>query len=98
MRAAVAWYRRDQWERLRDVVADPEMLEDSYDAWVSFASRRMSELRREGVEPVRLFVEVKALEHWCRANGRDVDGAARAAYASQLLSRHASAGESGEEA
>ena len=41
---AVAWYRRDQWERLRELAADPEKLEPTYDEWLEMAQRKLMEI------------------------------------------------------
>src|SRR6266704_4477633 len=30
----IAWYRRDQWGRLRELAADPDKLEESYEDWL----------------------------------------------------------------
>jgi hypothetical protein len=52
MVTGIAWYRPEQWERLRDVSEDVENLEETYEAWLQTAER----LIREGI-PTDVAVE-----------------------------------------
>ena len=45
----VAWFDREQWQRLREVAADPERLEESYEAWVAMAERAIRRLEAAGM-------------------------------------------------
>jgi hypothetical protein len=77
---AVAWYRREQWPMLRAMSADADKLEDSYDEWVEYASRRIRDLESRGIAVRKIDVELGALTRWCEAEGRIVDAEARAEY------------------
>jgi hypothetical protein len=77
----IAWYRADQWTRLRDVAADPDVLEDSYEDWLVGAQRILVQMAVSGVQVRPVDVDVDALVRWCETEGRLVDSAARAAYA-----------------
>ena len=48
LRTGVAWYRPEQWERLRDIVPDPEALEETYEEWLAMATRALSRLAEQG--------------------------------------------------
>src|SRR5712691_4703559 len=37
----VAWYRRDQWSRLRELASDRDKLDDSYDQWLAGAQKAL---------------------------------------------------------
>ena len=84
---AMAWYRRDQWELLRDISADGQSLEQTYDEWVAFASNQVRDLETKGFRVHKIEVEVNALTRWCESQGRPVDGDARAEYARRGLGR-----------
>ena len=47
--SGVAWFDREQWQRLREVAADPERLEESYEAWVAMAERAIRRLETTGM-------------------------------------------------
>jgi hypothetical protein len=78
----IAWYRRDQWPRLREVAADPEILEETYDGWLMLAEDAMRKLARKGIKPQPLDIDVEELVSWCREKHRPIDQGARAAFAS----------------
>lgn len=82
-----AWYRAEQWARLREVSVDREDLEETYADWVAAAEESLRKMRQVGIYAEKIEVDVEELLAWCRALGREVDGAARAAYAAELLRR-----------
>jgi len=82
-----AWYRAEQWERLREVSVDGEDLEETYAEWVASAEESLRKMRQVGIYAEKIEVDVEELLAWCRAQGREVDGAARAAYAAEMLRR-----------
>jgi hypothetical protein len=41
----IAWYRAEQWERLREVSEEVDNLEDTYVAWLQTAERMI----RDGI-------------------------------------------------
>ena len=86
----VAWYKPEQWERLREISADANDLEATYDEWLRVAEEGLHHMREVGLRPERIEVDVEALWRWCRAHEYPVDAEARARYvAEQLRQRHA---------
>ena len=85
----IAWYRRDQWTRLRELAPDVEKIEESYEDWLAGAQTALVQLAVAGVRAQRVDVDLDELVRWCRGEGRPLDSAARAAFvASRLSSRH----------
>ena len=83
----VAWYRREDWSLLREIASDRTKLDDSYEAWLAGAQKTLLDLAVAGVAARRVSVDVEALVRWCRAEGRPVDSAARAAFVADQLRR-----------
>ena len=83
----VAWYRREDWSRLREIASDRANLDDSYEAWLAGAQKTLLELAVAGVAARRVNVDVEALVQRCRAERRPVDSAARAAFVADQLRR-----------
>ena len=83
--SGVAWYDRDQWQRLRQVAADPERLEESYEEWIAMAERAIRDLEATGMLIERVPVDTEELIAWCNEQGRPIDGSARAEFASHQL-------------
>jgi hypothetical protein len=82
-----AWYRREQWSRLRELASDPDKLDDSYDGWLASAQKALIEMSLAGVSVKRVDVDVDALLRWCQAEDRPIDSAARAAFTAEELRR-----------
>jgi hypothetical protein len=81
----IAWYRADQWKRLREVSSDPERLEKTWYEWYQVAEQNLQELTASGLALERVAVDVEDLARWCKAQGIVVDGHARAQYVAELL-------------
>ena len=81
----MAWYRREQWALLLALSAAADKLEETYDAWLAFASDELRKLEAKGLRVHKIDVEVGALTRWCESEGRPVDGEARAEYARRGL-------------
>ena len=64
---AMAWYRRDQWALLRAVSADGQSLEETYEAWLAFATKQVRDLEARGFLVHKIEVEIGALTRWCES-------------------------------
>jgi hypothetical protein len=80
-----AWYRAEQWDRLREISADRDRLEQTYEEWVANAEESLRNMRKAGIYAKKIDVDVEELLMWCEARGQEVDGEARAAYAADML-------------
>jgi len=88
-RFGIGWYKPWEWDKLRDLVSDPERLEASHRNWRRGAKRVLREMREQGIDCQRVSVRVAELVAWCREQGRPVDGKACADFvAHQVLRQH----------
>ncbi len=81
----VAWYRREQWNRLLEISADRDKMEDTYEAWEANAEKGLQLAARPGVVVRKVDIDVEELAKWCRSQRRAVDGAARAIFTAEKL-------------
>jgi hypothetical protein len=81
----LAWYTRAGWERLCELAADRDALDESFEDWEDSALVAINELTTAGQQIRKIPVDVEALAVWCRQHGRPLDSAARAAYVTHLL-------------
>jgi len=81
----IAWYRRDQWARLRELAADADRLEEAYEDWLAGAQKTIVQMTATGVRVRRVDIDLDDLVRWCRHEGRPLDSAARAAFAAERL-------------
>lgn len=83
--AGVAWYRAEQWQRLREVAEDVDDLDDTYEAWLLSADRMLRESAASGLSIEKVDMNVQELLAWCNARGMAVNGKARSQYVSEKL-------------
>ena len=83
----VCWYKEEQWERLKEIVADPESIEDTYQQWRKNAEKALSQLKAAatGVNVKKVSVDTEEMLLWANEHGRTIDGEARSEYALYLL-------------
>jgi hypothetical protein len=81
----IAWFRADQWDLLRSLSADPDVLEPTHGEWEKLARRTIQDVARQGILARKVDVDVERLEAWCKAQQRPLDASARAAYAAERL-------------
>ena len=83
--AGIAWFRSDQWQLLRSLASDADILEQTHAEWEGLAERTMKDLARKGLLARKVDVDVNDLRVWCVAQQRPLDAAARAEYAAARL-------------
>jgi len=81
----IAWYRRDQWTRFRELVSDAGKIEASYEDWLAGAQKALVRMSVAGVRAQRVDIDLEELARSCRAEGRPLDSAARAAFVASRL-------------
>ena len=81
----IAWYRREEWSHLLEIAADRDELEDTYEEWLRNVETRLREMVEAGINPMRVFINLEELQEWCTAQGRDLDGSARAVFTAEKL-------------
>jgi len=85
MRIAIAWYKPEQWALLKACSVDKEVIEDTFEEWVTNAEVQFEGLKKEGLNIHKVVIDMDALVAWCRDNDLPVDAESRAKYASELL-------------
>jgi hypothetical protein len=85
LQVGFAWFTRQQWQRLTEVVDDRNELDDTFEQWERNALTALYKLESQGHSVRKVMVDVETLVAWCRGHGRSIDGAARADYVTALL-------------
>ena len=79
------WYRRDQWDRWKDVTPDWDEMSPTYDAWLREAKRGVRVYEDQGIYVERVEADVDEVLAWCRYKGLQPNGAARSQYAAERV-------------
>ena len=80
MKTGVAWYRREQWDRLLEISTDSDQLESTYFEWVKQAKEGLKDLKRAGIAVEKIDVDVEDLLKWCQSNNHPVNSEVRSQY------------------
>jgi hypothetical protein len=80
-----AWFTRDQWQRLTEVVDDRNELDDTFEQWERNALTALYTLESRGYSVRKVIVDVETFVAWCRGRGRRIEGATRAEYVAAVL-------------
>ncbi len=83
----LAWYGREDWERLREIADDRDKLDDTYEDWERQALKMIQDLEVVGRRIQKVPINIEALIAWCRERKCRIDMAARSEYVSYLLSQ-----------
>jgi hypothetical protein len=81
----IAWYRPDQWDRLREISSDRDKLDKTYNAWLKSAEEMLMRFHTEGFEAVRYEVDVEELLNYCKERKLQVNGSSRSQYVTEML-------------
>jgi hypothetical protein len=81
---ALAWYRREDYPKILDVMADRSEMHDTYDEWLPSAERVERYLVSTGENVVRAFIDPEAFRAWCEQRGLRPVADTRTRYAIEL--------------
>jgi len=87
MELGLAWYSRQNWERLREIADDRDNLDDAYEDWERQALKMIHDLEAVGRRIRKVPINIEALIAWCAERKCRIDMAARSEYVSHLLSQ-----------
>jgi len=85
--AGIAWYTPEEWDSIREQVADPETFDYTYNEWLANAQKTVSELRSAGTKAYRIPFHLDDFLRWCRANAKQPNSEARSEYTSAETER-----------
>jgi hypothetical protein len=81
----VAWYRPEQWERLREVSEDVDNLEETYDAWRKTAEQLIRDGIPTDVRVEKIDVDVEEVLAWCNFHGLPMNASSRSRFVSERV-------------
>ena len=81
----VAWYRREQWERLREVSEDVDNLDETYDAWLETAERMIRDGIPADVHVEKVDIDVEEVLAWCNVKGLPMNASSRSQFVSERI-------------
>lgn len=77
----IPWYRRADYERIREIMAQRDPVPDSFDEWETQAKRVETHYQRGGQTVVRVYIDPQNFVAWCALRNLHIDAEARMAFA-----------------
>ena len=81
----LAWYTREQWELLKQVADDAEIMDDTFSDWEQNAGNAARMLRQSGYPVGIVDIDVTELIQWCKSRNQPIDGEARTEFVIEKL-------------
>jgi len=82
---SIAWYKPEQWQRLREISADADKLEATFEEWLAVAEKALVDFAARGGRAEKIVVDTEELLIWCNERNLPVNGESRSRYAGWLL-------------
>jgi hypothetical protein len=85
--SGIAWYSREQWDKLREISVDRGTLGYTYDDWLSKAENTQARTGAAGANAEKVVVDVDELETWCHSRGWVINEKSRLRFVAHLVRR-----------
>lgn len=85
--AGLAWYKREDYSRIIQIMSDRHLLPNDFDIWLRKAEKGANELRAQGYTVVKVYVQPDEFLVWCKSVGLDVNATARIKYAAFIAGK-----------
>jgi len=81
----IGFYQKDQWPLLLETADDAKMMIEKYDKWLTGIERLIENMKTEGIEPVKVDIDVHELLTYCRKFNFKNNGETRSQFVAELL-------------
>jgi hypothetical protein len=82
---AIAWYKPEDWQRLREISDDADKLEDTHWEWLEQAEDAFRKTREAGMDVTKIFINLDELVTWCHENNMAINSDSRSNFAAMKL-------------
>ena len=76
-----AWFRREDYQRIRQIMDDSDKFPPEFDAWETRAKGQMEEAKRHGLVITPVILDPDEFLAFCRTENMAPSGEARAKFA-----------------
>lgn len=81
----IGFYRKDQWPLLLETADDADKMIEIYDEWLTGIERLIENMKTEGLEPVKVDIDVYELLAYCGQFNFKNNGEIRSQFVAELL-------------
>ncbi|MBF0563152.1 MAG: hypothetical protein HQL37_14330 [Alphaproteobacteria bacterium] len=81
----IAWYRENDWKRIKSLFQDADQLHDTHAEWLKDTRKAIKQLEKEGCFAKPVVIVIDDLIAWCLVRGCKIDATARTEYVVHLM-------------
>lgn len=82
-----AYYKKDQWSDIRNIMVDKEIMAEDWDTWRLTLERGISEHFNKGIQVFRIMLDIDELKEYSNKNKIPLDGKTRTGLVNYKLSQ-----------
>jgi hypothetical protein len=83
----VAWYRKKDYDLVRDLFTDGQNLPLTYEEWERQADAFSNRMASQGVGIRRVYIDPQKFLTWCRSQGLPIDARARQQFVNEFVEK-----------
>ncbi len=81
---ALVWYKKEDWDILRDMFVDTHLLPLTFEDWLDRAEAMRSQVAATGDTVMKVFIDPETFPKWCEDKGLPMDAEARSQLAIEV--------------
>lgn len=81
---ALVWYKKEDWEALREMFTDTERLPLTYEDWLQRAEAMKAQVQADGDAVIKVYIDPETFPQWCEKKGLEMDAEARSQLAIEM--------------
>lgn len=81
---AMVWYKKEDWNILKEMFVDGDMLPKSYEDWEKRAIEMKNRAQAEGDAVIKVYIDPQTFPEWCEKKGVEMNGEARSQLAIEV--------------
>jgi hypothetical protein len=81
---AMVWYKKEDWQILKEMFVDGDMLPKSYDDWLERAEEMQEKVQAQGDAVIKVYIDPQTFPEWCEKKGVEMNSEARSQLAIEV--------------
>jgi len=69
----IAWYKKEQWFILRQVIENPNDIENTYEEWLNNAINLRKTLIDSGLTVEEVEIDIQDVKSWCKKDNKTIN-------------------------
>ena len=69
----IAWYKKEQWFILRQVIENPNDIENTYEEWLNNAINLRKTLIDSGLTVEEVEIDIQDVISWCKKDNKTIN-------------------------